>query len=520
MICVTDAFVSHVEEDQELALQIANGLEEAGYKTWYYERDSLPGPPYLTQVGEAIEQSCAMLLIVSPDSLESNQVTNEVVRAYESGKPFIPVLHNVTHAELHKRQPVWRQCLGASASVAITQETIAAVVPRLIEGLKALGVDSRISVAAIPRPCVKKSEPEGHITTAFELATAPDRFRVKTQVLRKLKAALVAQLEKGTVCEVRKTVAQIMKIKPCDEDAIRAFDRTNKTVSTALLLPILAASCSTDGTWAAYGGADCTVVLVDMETGFAHTPFAGHTEAVRSLAFSPDSKMILSGGATRDSDICLWDITAGRIIRRFEGHTKSVRSLAFAPDGKRFVSGSTDGTVRLWDVTGNIKEPRIFDKDLDKVYAVSFSPDGHWLFAGDDAGGLHLWDAETGRTESMLQEPMGEIRCIALSPDGRYAVSGSRKSFIRLWDLEKKRQVRRFEGHSDGVTSVAFSPYGSCIASGSLDGSVRVWDVDSGIEINSFKGHMGRVQAVSFLPDGQRLLSGSWDGTLRLWILG
>jgi hypothetical protein len=37
---VRDIFISHVEEDAEKALQIAESLEKEGFTTWYYERDS------------------------------------------------------------------------------------------------------------------------------------------------------------------------------------------------------------------------------------------------------------------------------------------------------------------------------------------------------------------------------------------------------------------------------------------------------------------------------------------------
>src|SRR5579872_3152550 len=50
-------FISHVEEDQDIAYHIAVGLEEAGFKAWYYERDSIPGPSYLTQILDAIQES-------------------------------------------------------------------------------------------------------------------------------------------------------------------------------------------------------------------------------------------------------------------------------------------------------------------------------------------------------------------------------------------------------------------------------------------------------------------------------
>ena len=37
---VSEIFISHVEEDEGVALEIARGLEAAGYRTWYYERDA------------------------------------------------------------------------------------------------------------------------------------------------------------------------------------------------------------------------------------------------------------------------------------------------------------------------------------------------------------------------------------------------------------------------------------------------------------------------------------------------
>ncbi len=72
---MADVFISHVEEDAELALRIAYSFEGAGFSTWYYERDGLPGVSYLLQTGQAIGQSHAVVLIISANSLGSHQVT-------------------------------------------------------------------------------------------------------------------------------------------------------------------------------------------------------------------------------------------------------------------------------------------------------------------------------------------------------------------------------------------------------------------------------------------------------------
>ncbi len=41
---VSDVFISHVEEDEGIALAIAQGLQQAGYTTWRYEENSQPRP--------------------------------------------------------------------------------------------------------------------------------------------------------------------------------------------------------------------------------------------------------------------------------------------------------------------------------------------------------------------------------------------------------------------------------------------------------------------------------------------
>jgi hypothetical protein len=136
-------FISHVVEDAGIASEIANGLEKAGYKAWYYERDSVGGLSYLLQTMQAIERSQAVILLISPNSLSSNQITKEVVRTHEAGKPFIPLLYGISHVEFQQRQPEWREAIGSATSISISKEGVSKVLPRIIDGLARLGAKKK-----------------------------------------------------------------------------------------------------------------------------------------------------------------------------------------------------------------------------------------------------------------------------------------------------------------------------------------------------------------------------------------
>jgi len=104
-------FISHAEEDFAIALEIATSLERANFTTWYYERDSVPGPSYLDQVSEAIEQCEAVVLLVSADSLKSHQVDGEVALAWDIRRNLLPIMHGITHKDLEANRR-WRIAVG------------------------------------------------------------------------------------------------------------------------------------------------------------------------------------------------------------------------------------------------------------------------------------------------------------------------------------------------------------------------------------------------------------------------
>ena len=131
-------FICHIAEEESVAVEIVTGLEAAGYSAWYYERDSYPGPDYLDQVCEAIDDCQVVLVLISTESVKSSQIEDEVKWAREQRKRFLPVLHSMSWAEFQECRPRWRMALGIASAIAIPPDGVSVILPRVVKGLEKL----------------------------------------------------------------------------------------------------------------------------------------------------------------------------------------------------------------------------------------------------------------------------------------------------------------------------------------------------------------------------------------------
>ena len=145
-------FISHSEMDFAAVKEIVTILEHAGYRTWFFERDSVPGTSYLVQIQDAIDKCVAVVLVASSNSISSDQVTKEVVAAFERRKAFFPVLLDITPPQLKERQREWRHALGGTAFIRVDSDGIPECVTRVIDGLKALGIGHSSGATASKTP--------------------------------------------------------------------------------------------------------------------------------------------------------------------------------------------------------------------------------------------------------------------------------------------------------------------------------------------------------------------------------
>ncbi|MBN1200539.1 MAG: protein kinase [Anaerolineae bacterium] len=266
------------------------------------------------------------------------------------------------------------------------------------------------------------------------------------------------------------------------------------------------------------GGMTCWMILSDLATGEEIRRFGPIARQYGSelaqgacapweMVFSPDGRMILSGG--EDSRATLWDVETGQLVRVFSGNAGMISSVAFSPDGRSALTAGADGMVILWDVATGEEIHRLFGH-RQEVWEVAISPDGRTALSGSQDTTVILWDLATGAMIHRLEGHTGAVNGLAVSPDGRTAVSGGDDGLEIVWDLATGEQLNTFIGHKGAVAvkGIAFSPDGQTVFSGGADAIIQ-WELVTGEAIRRYPPGFDFV----FSPDGRSFFA-SWDGTI------
>lgn len=270
------------------------------------------------------------------------------------------------------------------------------------------------------------------------------------------------------------------------------------------------------------------VFLWDTETQtLKHTIEA---DSAWNLAFSPDSKTLVSGRTT----IQLWDVETGNQMARLDGHADKVDTLTFSPDGKTLAIGDSSREIWLWNIP--IRNDQLTQRQLGSttrklatdtsnltehtraIETLAFTADGRALVSASNDTTIRLWDVETGKSNLMTTGHTETIKTLGLFEDGKMLVSASADCTLRLWNTETQDQQLIPIKHPWSAFDFAFSQDGNTVAIGNTGGRTRLWSTDTEDFITILKARdRAPIDHVTFSPNGKILATGSFGGTVELW---
>ncbi|MFH0937988.1 MAG: MFS transporter [Planctomycetota bacterium] len=119
-----------------------------------------------------------------------------------------------------------------------------------------------------------------------------------------------------------------------------------------------------------------------------------------------DDLWVLSGGRDGDTDakkslLRIWDIAEGKLLKSLLGHKQAIRSIVYKSDCRVILSGSQDSSVRLWkpleiSKTANDQSFKTFLGYTHAVTSIACMPTGTTLVNASNDGMLHVWDIDQG----------------------------------------------------------------------------------------------------------------------------
>ena len=289
------------------------------------------------------------------------------------------------------------------------------------------------------------------------------------------------------------------------------------------------------------GGPAATVRVWDTVTGRpGDLPVSS---SVETLAFSPDSRTLATGGYVDGYDfirahgeIQLWDARKLKLVRENDRASSAVGGLVFAPGGRTIAAGRDDGSIQLLTVS-DLKPSGTLLHGLG-AGSLSFSRDGQTI-AGADRGGVRIWDIRDRRSFGRpLLEAGIELSGVRFSPDGRTVAVGDDGTadegaeddgVVRLVDVAsgKQRAPYRMGDTYSSVTSVAYSPDGKTLAAVNDNDYVRLWSTSDRQPVGKLPPREGLSGSrLAFDPSGDVLAAAGEagpyaaageGGEIRLW---
>jgi len=196
-------------------------------------------------------------------------------------------------------------------------------------------------------------------------------------------------------------------------------------------------------------------------------------DRVNSLSFSPDGKLLASGGGvpSRSGELKVWNVADGKLVcSNTESHSDTISGISFSPDGKFIATAGTDRFVKVFNMEGAVLE-RSFE----------------------------------GHTNHVLD--------VAWRADGFVLASAGADQVVKEWNFEQGSQKQTVKGHSKGVSSIAYMGTGEQLISSSGDQSVRIAN-------KPLPDAATFIHSSSVSKDGTIIVAGGEDSILRVWTTG
>jgi len=170
----------------------------------------------------------------------------------------------------------------------------------------------------------------------------------------------------------------------------------------------------------------------------------GHRQEVCGLKWSPDKKLLASGG--NDNKLLVWNLSSTTPYQSYNDHSAAVKAIAWSPHQHGLLAsggGTMDKTIRFWNtLTG---QPLHHVDTGSQVCNLAWSKHSNELVSthGYSQNQVLVWKYPSLTQVAKLTGHSLRVLYLSMSPDGESVVTGAGDETLRFWNIFSKNTTQK-----------------------------------------------------------------------------
>ncbi|XP_053571863.1 protein FAN [Bombina bombina] len=154
-----------------------------------------------------------------------------------------------------------------------------------------------------------------------------------------------------------------------------------------------------------------------------------HDAGVNTIALNSESSLLASG--TKEGSVAIWDITTSTMLHQLTCHSGTVYDMAFSPDSRHVLSTGKDGCLKVIDVQTGMLISSLPSGEEQRCFCWN----GHTVLSGNESGELLVWDLLGGRVIEKIPGHTDAVKCIWMNESCNTIITGGADKQIIFWKL-------------------------------------------------------------------------------------